>query len=172
MKFYAGIGSRETPPEVLKIMTEIAAAFSNEGYTLRSGGAVGADIAFERGATEREILRAHDTDSHPEWVDHASGFHPAWDKCSNYAKKLHARNSAIILGKGLDAPVSFVVCWTKDGKATGGTGQALRIAERLSIPIFNLFNDPYGLRLSSWFRGLTNPDGSFIIQETREERNS
>jgi hypothetical protein len=45
----------------------------------------------------------------------------------------------IVLGWDLSAPVDFIVCWTKDGKASGGTGQALRLAEDRGIVIENLF---------------------------------
>ena len=41
---YAGIGSRETPDQVLQIMTDLAVALAKEKFTLRSGGAGGADI--------------------------------------------------------------------------------------------------------------------------------
>ena len=33
-----------------------------------------------------------------------------------------------VLGVSLDSPAEFVLCWTADGEASGGTGQALRIA--------------------------------------------
>lgn len=44
---YAGIGSRETPMEVLELMTKASAWLGARGYTLQSGGAIGADMAFE-----------------------------------------------------------------------------------------------------------------------------
>lgn len=44
---YAGIGSRETPMEVLELMTKASAWLGTKGYTLQSGGAIGADMAFE-----------------------------------------------------------------------------------------------------------------------------
>ena len=47
--YYAGIGSRETPKVVCDMMYKIGAAHADLGLTLRSGGAIGADIAFERG---------------------------------------------------------------------------------------------------------------------------
>lgn len=37
MKYYTGIGSRETPASVLALMTNIAMSLSDLGYTLRSG---------------------------------------------------------------------------------------------------------------------------------------
>ena len=50
MKFYAGIGSRKTPPSILRIMEHWADTLARDGWVLRSGGAPGADSAFERGA--------------------------------------------------------------------------------------------------------------------------
>lgn len=46
---YTGIGSRETPEEILKIMEDAGWRLARVGYTLRSGGAGGADAAFQRG---------------------------------------------------------------------------------------------------------------------------
>lgn len=44
---YAGIGSRETPIEVQKEMYKAAKMLESMGYTLQSGGAIGADKAFQ-----------------------------------------------------------------------------------------------------------------------------
>lgn len=49
MKFYTGIGSRETPQEVLDVMRKFAYLYAKKGYVLRSGGAEGADTAFAEG---------------------------------------------------------------------------------------------------------------------------
>ena len=54
---YAGVGSRETPPAILKKMTAVAAMLSGRGYKLQSGGAIGADMAFE-GKPYPEVLTA------------------------------------------------------------------------------------------------------------------
>jgi hypothetical protein len=53
MKYYTGTGSRESPNNVLAIMTDIAKFLSETGYTLRSGGAPGADFCFELGVSGR-----------------------------------------------------------------------------------------------------------------------
>ena len=137
MGTYAGIGSRETPDAVLRQMTTIAVWLHQKGFTLRTGGASGADSAFERGSgSKKEIYRPRDAT--PAAMELASKFHPAWNRCSEYAKNLHARNGFQVLGINLDSPSNFVVCWTKDGKASGGTGQAIRIATHYGIPVFNL----------------------------------
>lgn len=134
---YAGIGSRKTPKDVCEQMTNIASILENLGFVLRSGGAVGADKAFERGAKSAKVIYRPEHVS--RWhLEHAKKYHPAWSKCDDFAKRLHARNSAIILGPALDWPVKFVICWTEDGLASGGTGQGIRIAEDLNIPVYNL----------------------------------
>lgn len=146
-KAYAGIGSRETPTDVMHQMGNIASYLAGLGFTLRSGGAGGADTAFELRATKKEIFRPHHATA--EAMELASRFHPAWHRCSDYAQRLHARNGFQVLGADLTSPSAFVVCWTKDGKASGGTGQALRIAEHYGIPIFNLHDATAEARLRS-----------------------
>ena len=78
-------------------------------------------------------------DATKESMLHAAKFHPAWNKLNLIAKKLHGRNSMIIMGEKLDNPVDFVLCYTTDGKASGGTGQGIRIANYYNIPVFNLY---------------------------------
>lgn len=155
---YAGIGSRETPSNICDAMQSWGSWLARTGWVLRSGRARGADQAFELGCDSalmnhpKQIFTADMSVQHPEWFTHAALFHPAWERCSAYAMALHARNSAIMLGDRLDAPVKLVACWTKDGKASGGTGQALRIAARYGIPVFNFFNDPYANALREFTR--------------------
>ena len=150
-KTFAGIGSRQSPPEILEKMKAIAKFLSERGYTLRSGGADGADSAFEQGATKKEIFLPWNNYNGRK-VDNISFFselsdihfnlaetmHPAWEKCSPGAKKMHARNTQQILGQNLDTPCDFVVCWTKGGEKVGGTSTALRLSELHNIPVFNL----------------------------------
>lgn len=160
-RHYAGIGSRETPLDIMAFMTKIARWLDRRDYVLRSGGADGADTAFAKGSTHKEIFLPWEG-FNGSWgspvVDPAiwtraeqiaSNFHPAWDRCSPAARKLHTRNVYQVLGADLKTPSRFVVCWTKDGKASGGTGQALRIAEASRIPIFNLFDASAAERLNA-----------------------
>jgi len=138
MKYYAGIGSRKTPDDILKKMVDIADDLEKRGYTLRSGGAEGADQAFEFGVDKdenKEILRA--ADATEEGIELASLHHPAWHMCSDYARKLHGRNAMIIMGPDLMKPVEFVICWTPD-EERGGTALGIRIAKKFEIPIYNL----------------------------------
>lgn len=159
MKTYAGIGARKTPNDALSTMGTIGKTLALEGWTLRSGHADGADDAFLRGCLSgkgtKEIYLPWDNfncgrNSDPgyqaidvlpnfnEAMDIAEKFHPNWKACSAGAKKLHTRNVYQIVGMDLQTPVNMVICWTPEGKRSGGTGQALRIAEFLEISIFDL----------------------------------
>lgn len=148
---YTGIGSRETPHHILTLMTEIAKILDNIGYTLRSGGADGADTAFALGSSRREIYipwknfnKVFDgiyTGNVEEGMILAAEIHPAWHRCSYGAKKLHSRNTFQILGPNpLSQPIKtdFVVCYTKNAEIIGGTATAIKLAIKNDIPVFNL----------------------------------
>ena len=147
-KYYAGIGSRATPPYVLEMMTDLAKTYREEGYILRSGGARGADSAFEKGAGDQKeiFLPWKRFMEHPspfftptkEAWRLAPKFHPAWDRLTRPAKLLHARNVHQILGRDLKTPVEFVSCWTPGGALIGGTATAIRIANAYDIRVINL----------------------------------
>lgn len=49
-KYYTGVGSRKTPAHIMEIMRDLGRKLCSEGWGLRSGGASGADQAFEHGA--------------------------------------------------------------------------------------------------------------------------
>lgn len=150
MFYYTGIGSRNTPPYILSVMASLAHRLPVFGFILRSGGAHGADQAFETGARMGEgkydiYLPWPEFNNNPSQLfkidnnamDLAKTFHPAWDKCSGGARKLHARNGYQVMGPTLLSPSEFVICWTPEGKGTGGTGQAIRIAEHFGIPVYD-----------------------------------
>ena len=154
---YAGIGSRRTPPDVLRQMTVLAAWLERRGWHLHSGGAAGADTAFAAGAARARTLHlpwpgygnhagpdchAPSGDRYRSCVAIAEAVHPAWHRCKPGARKLHARNVSILLGRDLDSPVLAVVCWTDRGRVTGGTGMGLRIAAIRDIPVLNFGSMP------------------------------
>lgn len=142
---YAGVGSRKTPDDVLNLMYLIAKKMCIMGYMLYSGGAKGADSAFESGAgTLKHIYYANDATQ--QAMEIASQFHPKWGACKEFARKLHGRNSFQILGPNLDHKVNYCICWTPDGAEshaersiqTGGTGTAISIADHFGVPVINL----------------------------------
>ena len=148
---YAGIGARRTPGNILHAMVGVAEYLTKDGHTLRSGGAQGADRAFEIGCDRlqghKEVYlpwKGFEQSNSPLYVvtqeamDVAALFHPAWSGLSQGARKLMGRNSYQMLGPELVTKTDFVVCWTPEGKVVGGTGQTLRMAEYYGIPVFNL----------------------------------
>lgn len=170
-----GIGSRETPEIELVLLSKIGREAEKRGMRGRSGGAGGADLAFERGFTDpknidvifpwrgflpkdmtEQDVTAYLGRERPkqgpgapvllEWKmrakaeELAAKYHPAWEKCSQGARALHSRNMPQVLGLQLNNKTDVVVAWTVDGKATGGTGQAIRIAKDLGMPVANLKN--------------------------------
>jgi hypothetical protein len=154
MVTYAGIGSRQTPEKVLTVMEKLGVAFANKGFVLRSGGVDGADKSFEIGCDkvngQKEIYlpwkNFNNSESElffenlpKEAVDLAFKYHPNLHNCTYGVIKMMTRNICQILGKDCNTPSNFVVCYTADGEAAGGTGQALRAATDHNIPIFNLY---------------------------------
>lgn len=160
-KFYSGVGSRDLPEDAADNIAQIASTLSKLGYTVRSGGANGADTAFEENAGDlKEIFlpwRGFNRNKSPLFVTNdtqaqlyelAKKYHPAWNKLGTSAKLLMARNGQQVFGENLDDPVEFLICWTPDGctshkkrnKKTGGTGQAISLASDNGIPVYNLAN--------------------------------
>ena len=166
-KTYAGIGARATPEHILDEMQDIAGELEEQGYILRTGGAAGADDAFMAGVSNTDNVELYlpwqgynnfqSVNDRPTTgaYEIAWRYHGNWAACTPGVRKMHARNANIVLGKDLKSPVDFILCYTEGGKAQGGTGMAIRIAEgEALIPVFDLglgadyiFN-----QLAEWFK--------------------
>lgn len=174
--FYTGVGSRRTPETIQYLMANAAVCLGSSGFILRSGGADGADAAFEHGVRHgqlsAEIYRPINSRRELGWITQypqdlwdkamsmAASSHPAWDRCSPYARALHARNAFQVMGQDLQSPSDFMLCWTPDGAttrqdtsvATGGTGTAIRIACMNQVRVFNLQRHDHYERVLEWVR--------------------
>ena len=164
-KFYAGIGSRETPLGVLQDMAGVAKELAEAGWVLRSGGATGADSAFEQGHYSAEGVVATPEIILPWWgynksengvaIDalHVAPVYEArreaekhhvcsFNALSPAVRKLHTRNVIVIRGREMrpEQHVKFVICWTKGGRDVGGTGLGIRVAKAYDIPVINMAN--------------------------------
>jgi len=159
-KIYAGIGSRKAPPDALKLARLIASAMENGGWRLRSGGAPGMDAAFQRGVKSSKNkciylpsgLFSNNAAGQDGCIDASTlpafkaalatvdEYHPNPAALSSFGRRLMARNAFQVLGPDLETPADLIICWTPDGKASGGTGQAMRIAEAHGILVVNLEN--------------------------------
>lgn len=147
---YTGIGSRETPQEVLELFLKFGEDLAKLGFILRSGGANGADTYFEKGCDlvkgRKEIYLPWENFNNSksqlynittQALDMAKKFHPKWDSLDFNSKLLHTRNCYQVLGKNLNNPTDFIICYTEKGTGKGGTGQALRIANYYGINVFD-----------------------------------
>lgn len=151
-KIYCGVGSRETPTEVLSFITSLATRLNANGFHLRSGGAIGADTAFANGHTidNMTIYRPDHAINDKAAEALFRSVHPFQHRFKkSYSVLLHSRNAYQVLGFQLNDPVDFVLCWTKLGSESeaelkshgwveGGTGTSIAMASRSNIPVFNL----------------------------------
>ena len=148
---YTGVGSRETPQDVLIKMRVIGKRLARDGWILRSGGADGADTAFETGCDlengRKEIFLPWKgfNGSNSELYeiptlayDIASEIHPTWSNCKESVRRLHARNVCQVLGYDLDNPSNLVICWTKNGEDVGGTRTSIILARQHNIKVYNM----------------------------------
>lgn len=157
---WTGVGSRETPEEIQKLMTKFAALKKD---ICRTGGANGADHAFFLGARKVEMLlpwkgfNGHTvgefdyTKEQIEFADHILTFAAPFYISKMAVKKLFRRNVFQVLGicasEAEAKPSKFVLCWTPDGAlshkdyergVTGGTGIAINVASMFDVPVYNM----------------------------------
>lgn len=170
---FAGVGSRETPASEEFRINALCRALLLRGYTLGTGDATGADEMFynsyppsraERFAPfGKKNYKLNSIVVPPETVAYdiaeklAAKYHPGWRWMKQQShRELHIRNGYQLLGENLDNPVEFMICWTRDGtesktgKKSGGTGQAIRLAEALGIQVFNLNTPDVVARLTKY----------------------
>lgn len=187
--YYTLIGSRETPKDIMHLMTRFATKACAFDYVGRSGGADGSDSCLEVGVNAYLSLEElpdsyggrymevylpwkdfNNRDSSVSgyytlpWLDNkfkaeqiASEIHPAWDRCSQGAKKLHTRNVYQLLGQDLNTPSRFVLCWAKpkstDRKTEhvqGGTATAVKLGIDNGVEIINLYWEDQRKRVEDW----------------------
>lgn len=158
-------------------MTFVAQALTSLGWILRSGGANGADKAFEAGVENgdskhiylpwrnfNQNASSRYTPS-PEAYQIASKIHPYWARCGRGAQALHARNVHQVLGDDLTTPSEFLLCWTKNGEPVGGTRTAIVVAFSHEIPVINLATVDLSDKnvLQNWISGV----GAFPLGNLR-----
>jgi len=138
MKYYSGIGSRNIPQDIKNIMYKLGSKLAKEGYILRSGGAKGADTAFEKGVSaakakgDMEIYlpyngyqnRKKDNENYFVPIEFsnykkavliADKFHLTFHRLSSEEKNFIVRDIYQVLGRDLKTSSDFVICWTPDG---------------------------------------------------------
>jgi hypothetical protein len=156
------IGTRHPAPEAAELIVRIARAFRDLGWTLVTGNADGVDSlardAWNETAPERVLLflpwRGYnaayihprnrvivfDPQVHRVWHDSVAVYHPAAERLSPGAVKLHARNYGIV------EAADVVIALPNDSIEGGGTGQGIRVARAMGKPLFVLPGDLEALR--------------------------
>lgn len=157
---YSGIGGVDTPIEICALFNKVAMRLSQKGCVLRSGGDLGGDAAFESGALFKEIYlpypnynsnKSQRSAVSKKSIEIARENHPAWHRCSEFAKKYHSRSVNIVLGEDLQSPAKFLLCWSPDGvvrremisSKTGLARVAISLAMKHEIPILNAGNSSH-----------------------------
>lgn len=167
-KILTGVGSRETPKPILDLIRKVSKKLILSGYTLRSGGADGADTAFYEGwldaykededvpeaeiylpwggfnnhKTGKNYLVVYDKEVISQAEELVNEIHPAASKLSRGAKALHTRNCFQVLGRDLSTPSTLFLCYAKvdsKGNPSGGTRTAIKLAEKYNLKVTNLF---------------------------------
>lgn len=168
---YAGVGSRDTPEDILCIQFRLGKTFCDIGFQGISGEAPGSDQIYHEGAKQSKRYGEVGFEVFLPW----NGFEKVWHDPKNnvwdFAKTgfsrrawwlgigargtdsglkrggmaMHSRNAMQILGGDLVNPVRFVSCWAKprgkEGHVQGGTGTAVALAMHFGIEVLNLYTD-------------------------------
>ena len=170
-KYFTGVGSRETPTEILALMRKYSRIMTLKGWSFRSGGADGADTAFAQGWCDAyaeddsvpngEIyLPWNGFNSHykegvncvlvtdRKIIERAQDFikdiHPAFSKLTRGSLSLHTRNVFQVLGSDLQTPSQGLIGYAKTdkkGSPMGGTATAINLALMYEIPVRNLYKE-------------------------------
>jgi len=162
--FTLNSGGAEGPDEWFELGADLAKQYHNKGskVIILPWQAFRENPShYHLGSMNKELLI--------ESMDWASENHPRWkaEKTSkeNYQypslrnlevyQKMMTRNVPQVKGFDLKQNVNFVLCWTPDGcinhiertSKTGGTGQAIAIASKIGIKVYNLKREEHYLRI-------------------------
>lgn len=158
-RIVAAAGARDAPDAVLRnIMLLGSHIAKTTDYVCRTGGARGCDQAWAVGFGSRTEIMT------PSW-DRITPMLAGPDGASLAAATLLAlsakqrqdylydeakrdqvmpyflRNTQIVAGpspRHVEERARFLLCWTANGKDSGGTGHTMRVAANMDVPILNL----------------------------------
>lgn len=173
---FTGVGSRYGAPiAAQKTATKITQWLCERGFLVRTGDAIGMDQVFrEAGQGNCRYYAPHgrhnpipgavmispDDEYYRQARDLTANTHPTFNVLGKFEKELHIRNAFEVLGDDLQNPAKFVLCWTPDGaetktsRSTGGTGQAIRLAIKYNIPVFNINAEAFEARFRAFINHL------------------
>ena len=153
VRAYAGFGSWNTPAHIVVVIESLGRALAEAGWTLRTGGAAGAESAFERGCDavggRKELV------GRPADIESASAqFWPEtllpWAQLSANTRALLAQSACQILGPDLDAPAKFLAYWKSTDGRSFEIDHALQIAAAHAVPCVRIEHPINLSRLVDW----------------------
>ena len=141
-RYYAGIGARAAPKDILLIAEQLSKEIDELSIGLRSGHAVGMDTAFEKPVLAHRAMEdysgrlvppeiylpwtgfngarpskyyidATKLPKHDEANELIKTIHPAYHRLTGGVKLLHSRNAFQVLGRDLESPSLFVLFWAE-----------------------------------------------------------
>lgn len=148
------IGTRHPSVAMVQYLTMTVRLAITHGFTCITGGAPGVDqlvmevatkmghpdgvlavvpsadferAAFKKWPVPRRILQFSDT----AWFQSVDQFHPAPDRLTPFARRLHARNYGIV-------DLADAVCAGPRPDGQGGTAQGMRIAPTMDKPVWDI----------------------------------
>ncbi len=176
VEYFSGIGSRKTPPEICKILSKIGKKLQNvknpKSLILRSGGADGADKAFEKFVQSQNkiIYTPQNFNKKSENLDICiSELESILDpniKLKNirpFVKLLLLRDINQVLGDPINGwqKSKFLICWTPTenyaSREAGGSRYAIRCALKHNIKVYNLINNQTMKMVLDWITPTTTP---------------
>jgi hypothetical protein len=151
---YAGLGNQDAPEEVLKQIERLAKHLESLGYTVRTSGGQGPEEYFERVEAKEVFIPWKNFNGRQsklsrnanEALDVVKRLSPSFDTLKPAVQAIIAVKAHVILGKDLKSPIKFLVVWSQDGAETakectaktGFVSTAIKLADGLKIPVFNL----------------------------------
>ena len=156
---YTGVGSRETPHDILILMRRIGYIMAMKGLSLRTGEADGADCAFYKGVVDAydlhrvkfknevfvagppkslhyvndvvDMFRGTSPISAPieKFRETAVRIRGSWDDLSYFGAMCHIRNVAQVLGVDGNSPSRGLICWAKPVNTIKVTDHKMRYVE-------------------------------------------
>ena len=157
---YSGVGSRTIPSRCMDDIHKLSVVLESKfDAKLRTGGAIGADLAFMKYTSNHEIFLPYEgyngTRSNGDsilTVDECQDIDEAWriaasfHKLGNKIKNKHKykplmRNVYNVLGRDLKSPSDVVLYWNCLSNPTSGTQHTVDIAKAFNINTFNINDD-------------------------------
>lgn len=167
IKYYTGVGTRDTPPDIFELAVWLGSELAKKGYTLRSGAAAGMDTAFQHGCSlvdgygdiyipwkgfHKKNVCLGKSSNVKYYTPTAPKFNiareylicediiPWFDNMKQGAQKLHARNYYQVVGH--NNIKSDICLWyaniDKNGEPKGGTRTTVLLARSFGIEDINI----------------------------------